>query len=265
MKIYKNNELTNHQYHSMSGISSSMVADIQVSPYKYWYNHVNPYKEEQERKDYFVLGSLVHTLCLEPEFFERDYLIIPKLDRRTKVGKEKYAQIMATADDKEIIKDDQLEDARYYVERVFKNAVAKEIIEKSEPEVSFFWENLKVRTDLIMIDDENKKILISDLKTTLDVKYEKFKRTVDDLYLLRAGFYSYVVKKFYPDYAIDFCYIAVSKTKPSFCTVFEIPNHVLLKMEIRAQDAVQKILDCNEKFDENEWEDTTPEYLTLEF
>lgn len=270
MKIYKNTELTNEQYHAMSGISSSMIVDVLKSPYIYWYNHINPYKVEKESPEYFLIGTVTHSLVLEPDLFDSQFAVAPKVDRRTTVGKKTWDSFTKESDGKTVVKIEHYEQAEQLKKAVMANPVAKEILSKSEPETSFFVDfetlgvTLKVRTDAIAFDHDNKKILISDLKTTTTIDPKKFTYEVKDLYLFRAAFYVYVVKQFYPDYEIGFGYIAVSKTLPPLCTVFEIPTERIESLMNDVARAINTIVECNEEYGEEQWIDTTPNLLTLE-
>lgn len=68
-------DLPNPDYHSAAGISKSQLDDLAESPLQYWYKHLNPDREPEEKKDYFAIGDGTHKLILEPGTFEQTYCV----------------------------------------------------------------------------------------------------------------------------------------------------------------------------------------------
>ena len=58
-----------------------------------------------------ALGSAVHCLTLTPDKFKSQFAVAPKIDRRTKAGKEEWENFTLTAATKTVIKQDQYEQA----------------------------------------------------------------------------------------------------------------------------------------------------------
>ena len=94
--------LSNADYHSLPSVSSSMLKTILRSPahYKAAYLSGAPRKEPTAS---MVLGSLTHTLFLEPEQFNGEYIIAPAWDARTKEGKAVRDAFLAAAEGKTVI------------------------------------------------------------------------------------------------------------------------------------------------------------------
>ena len=86
MEIIKG--LTNEAYRAMDGLSASDIKALLANPYKFKRGIKRPASTAQN------IGSAVHSLILEPENFERDF-IIADFDRRTKSGKEQAEQAEA--------------------------------------------------------------------------------------------------------------------------------------------------------------------------
>ena len=78
MEIIK--DLTSEAYRAMDGLSASDIKALLANPYKFKRGIKRPISTAQN------IGSAVHSLILEPENFERDF-IIADFDRRTKRGK----------------------------------------------------------------------------------------------------------------------------------------------------------------------------------
>lgn len=55
-----------------------------------------------------AFGSALHTMVLEPMQFDKRYAVAPNLDRRTKAGKEQYAEFSASVGEREVISDAQM-------------------------------------------------------------------------------------------------------------------------------------------------------------
>lgn len=75
-------------YHAHPALGSTRLRELLKSPALY---------KENVRKDTpaLALGSLVHTLVLEPETFPERYVVVPKIDGRTKEGKAQKAALEA--------------------------------------------------------------------------------------------------------------------------------------------------------------------------
>lgn len=68
--------IPNEEYHRSPAVSNSQLKTFRESPAHYWYAYLDPEREKEEvkRPDYFVIGDLLHALCLEPdEVYDRYY------------------------------------------------------------------------------------------------------------------------------------------------------------------------------------------------
>ncbi|HXI85327.1 MAG TPA: PD-(D/E)XK nuclease-like domain-containing protein [Verrucomicrobiae bacterium] len=78
-------------YHAAPGLSNSALADLAVSPLRFWHLHVNPNRPGEESTPYLQFGSALHTAVLEPDEFEKRYAC--KLDPTL------YPNLLDTMDD----------------------------------------------------------------------------------------------------------------------------------------------------------------------
>jgi hypothetical protein len=96
--IYVSRELSNEEYHAdTSAISKSGLDLVHRSPAHYYAAKLDP-DRPAEKKDTPALrfGRAFHTLVLEPDLFFQEYAVLPeKVDRRTKAGKEAWAEFEA--------------------------------------------------------------------------------------------------------------------------------------------------------------------------
>ena len=78
---------TNAEYHGYTqAISKSRLARISVCPSYFKWHEDNP----QKPTDDMIEGSAFHKIVLEPETFDKEFIVSPKFDRRTKEGKLAY-------------------------------------------------------------------------------------------------------------------------------------------------------------------------------
>ena len=69
--------LSNAEYHANPYVSKSHLDEINRSPFHYWDRYINPDRVIPEPTKAMLLGSAFHTMVLEPELFERDYIVEP--------------------------------------------------------------------------------------------------------------------------------------------------------------------------------------------
>ncbi|EAT0343969.1 exonuclease VIII [Salmonella enterica subsp. enterica serovar Oslo] len=68
----------NSAYHAADGISSSMLKDARIS-LMYFYGRYIAGTIKRETSDAFTMGSLVHSLVLEPAKFDEEYAVFPDI------------------------------------------------------------------------------------------------------------------------------------------------------------------------------------------
>ena len=176
---------SNEKYHENKRfISSSGIKKIHRKSVYHYLNEL-PFTSGSMQ-----LGTLIHTAVLEPEKFEAEYYVMPKVDKRTKAGKEDYAMHVEKAKDKIIIDDSMVEVKDRIVENFLANEDAVKYT-KGVIELSHYTELMgvpvKVRPDCVDMDLG----FISDPKTCQDNSPKAFKRDVFKYgYHLQAAFYS---------------------------------------------------------------------------
>lgn len=91
-------DLTNEEHHALPDcIGSSGLRLMMRSPAHYWAAYIDPEREPREATPAQMLGTAWHTLVFEPEAFPARYAVVPEgLDRRTKEGKQLFADIEAS-------------------------------------------------------------------------------------------------------------------------------------------------------------------------
>jgi PDDEXK-like domain of unknown function (DUF3799) len=129
---------------------------------------------------------------LEPDSIASRYLLVPKLDRRSKAGKGRYAELEAEAAERGLtmVDEETWHRASKIRDAVYGHESAAAILCKGEPEQAVLWTNpetgelCKARADWVR---EN---FLTDLKTTADASPAAFARSIVNYrYDLQAAHY----------------------------------------------------------------------------
>lgn len=189
--------MSNDEYHACPEFSSSQLKDILRSSAHFYSNNILK-ENERETKKHLDFGTLAHTLFLEPEQFEHEFIVGPKFDRRTKAGKEEAASWEAANQGKIIIDQEMLDGANRIANNLRKLSSYKLMQDNyGMAEASIFFTDpvyglhLRVRPDYHIIPcDEFPNGLLFDVKTTTDARQFKFQRSCSDFgYDISAAMY----------------------------------------------------------------------------
>lgn len=126
---------------------------------------------QAESSSHQDLGHALHQALLEPELFEKNVLVAPDVDRRTKIGKAEWASFQEKAKGRTIITEPEM----LCLEGIRKNAAAHETINlilngPGISELSIVWidpaTDLTCKARLDRLAELNGYPFIVDLKTT---------------------------------------------------------------------------------------------------
>jgi len=172
------------------------------------------YAAPMEESPAFRFGSLIHCGKLEPEEFEKRYIVLPDRDfiesiqnERKKAGEEPYTNVKATKayktmvqnfmlldPDKQEVSSDWYDDMRGILTALASEPLCAEIFRTGLPEVTALavcphtGARLKIRIDFLVTDPIS-PVRFADLKTTED----PFNWSPDKFdYHIQAAFYRYV-------------------------------------------------------------------------
>ena len=145
---------TSAQYHAHDAISASLLKRLrQGAPH---YHDPRPVGDSAHK------GTAGHALILDPEQFNNEVVILPDINRRTKAGREEYAQFVEAAGDRAVITQAQFDDARRMRDAVLDHPYAGPLLLSARTEISMTWGDRKARVDAVAGD------VLVDLKTTRD-------------------------------------------------------------------------------------------------
>ena len=209
-------EVSNAEYRKMEGLSSSDIKTMMKSfaTWKYFKDH----PEEDNDTPSLRFGRACHKFMLEPYDFDNEYAVVPKVDGRTKEGKEAKKEFLKQAAGKELIDEetyDKLVDMR---DMLYKTPYVKNLI-NGEHEKSFFWTDeatgikCKCRPDSFgKFGNHN---IIVDYKTTENAETSAFMRSALKYnYDVQAAHYTAGLEA---TYGKDYLFIFIAQeTKPPY-------------------------------------------------
>lgn len=184
--------LSNEEYHAGPGVSKSQLDQIAVSPATYIWSKNAPVDEEKIKS--FDMGSAIHCLLLEPEEFEKRFIIAPEFNRRTNAGKEAEAEFLASCAElgKTVMDAEEGRKLRLMRESVMAHPDARWLLEQDGySEASFYWvdsetgELCRIRPDRHMSGHP----IIIDVKSVADMG--RFEQHVEEFrYHVQDSMYS---------------------------------------------------------------------------
>lgn len=214
--------MTNQEYRNHPAVSRSDLWQMSRTPLHYMWAITHHTDEETPA---LVFGSATHKAVLEPEEFADEYIVMEEtIDKRTKEGKQRYAEFLDEAGDRTILTKEQGEQIMDMVLALKNNPVAAQLL-TGDHEESFFWTDpdtlieCKIRPDCIT--EWNGKPYIVDYKTTDSCADGHFEASVRRYgYKLQAGMYCEgMFQTHFQDYG--FAFVAQEKTPPYAVRVYD--------------------------------------------
>ena len=129
-------KIPNSEYRARDGISSTDLKHIAKSPahFRYWKDH------PQEDTPALLFGRAAHKYVLEIEEFFSEFAVVPKVDRRTKEGKEIYEAFETENVCKDVIFSDDFEKIKEMREVLYDTPFAKMLL-SGKKERSYFMQD----------------------------------------------------------------------------------------------------------------------------
>lgn len=198
--------MSNEEYHSQSGISSSAVKSVYKKTLAHWKG------EKRTQTAAFTMGSAVHALLLE-----EDRNLVKK-GPKTKASAAFKAQKEELNEDEVLLTEVEYNVANRIAKGALDNPNCKSLLRHKERvnEVSIFQQDpisgllLKTRPDLMILSEQT----VYDVKTTQDASPRGFSNECFKYsYHIQAAFYVYVCQLAGLDIK-EFGFIACEKTSP---------------------------------------------------
>lgn len=190
-------------------------------------------------------GQHIHCRILEPDVWESTVVAMPKVDRRTKAGKEEYAAALARLPEsgvlmvqEDIDRYDAIRDA------VLAHPFAGPLIESGQSEVSVLWEEywIQCKARFDSLTDDRRVIL--DLKTTTFAHPDIVSRHSYKLgYHHQAAWYLRGARAAGLDIE-RFVFVFVEKTSPHMVCCYELDSDALDIGDAEMDDALRHYVEC---------------------
>jgi hypothetical protein len=171
-------DIPNAVYHASPGVSSSGISALIAPncPKNYWYKYLSgecPY----ETNDSFLLGTVVHTLALEPETFDSRFLVANVPSKRLKSYESLMAQLLKDAKGREIVCPKIVEEASKMADALTSHKLFK-TLGKGNVEHSLAWIDEESGALLRSRPDYYNENIILDIKTSRALDPASFSSSV---------------------------------------------------------------------------------------
>jgi hypothetical protein len=139
-----------------------------------------------------ALGHAFHTFTLEPARFADEYAVVPKVDRRFKEGKARWAAFEAENKGRLLLTEEEFESYNLMRESILAHPTAAELLSgKGANELTIVWldkaTGLLCKARLDRVSDIGGYSFIGDLKTTIDASERAFSKSVSNYGYHRQG------------------------------------------------------------------------------
>jgi len=210
-------ELSNAAYRALDAVSKSDLDLIARSP-AHW-KYAIPEETPAMR-----IGSAVHCVVLEPESFAARYVSAPDIDRRTKAGKEAFAEFETEHAGKIVLSVEDSVLCQRIAESVRAHPRAAALLSAGQPEVSAFWNdpefNVRCRARYDWLTPDG---LALDLKTTQDASASAFAKSCAAFrYHVQSAWYQDGYLQATGELPLGFVFIAVEKAPPCAVALYEL-------------------------------------------
>ena len=174
-------------YLALPGVSKHELDLVAKSPAHYQEAKLHP----PETTPAMHFGTAAHTWILEEDKAPEEIVVAPKVDRRTKSGKEAWAEFEAMAGTRTVVTSEDAHHLAKMASAVRSHKIARTLLQaRTHTETSVQWQDprteelCRCRPDLITPD------FIVDLKTTFDASRAAFAKTVHKYrYHVQAAYY----------------------------------------------------------------------------
>lgn len=243
----------NKAYHSdTTAISKSRLINFSKTPAYFKWVEDNPLP----RSDDLLTGSAFHKLVLEPETFADEFVVSPKFDKRTKLGKEQASMFFEENESKDIITIEQLDIISAMRDSVNLNRYGSLLLKGKHEESMYFTDELtgircKIRPDCYKI--VNDRVIITDLKSCKSASPEDFMKDIVRYgYDVQSYMYSIGVSLTLnvPLENVSFVFLCVEKTAPYLTAIYEVSQDILDRGEMLFRKYIGMYKYC---LDTNNW------------
>lgn len=226
-------------YHAINAVSASILKRLHESSPA----HVkaDPFTPTAAMDN----GSALHCLVLEPQHFEARFYSRPKVDGRTKAGKEAIAQASVENEGKTGIAADDMESIRLAGAAIQAHPFVAPLLSDSKREVSLIWEDAEIGTLCKARLDLLAGTTIGDLKTTRNAHPSFFTREIrfERAYWLQGAWY-YRGARALGLTIEEFTFIAIELFRPFGVTLHTMDEPELISIQPKIVPLAEQWAEC---------------------
>ena len=240
-------DITNEEYHSSEGVSRSSLMNLKKSAYHYKYAKDNP---SFTMSPAMVLGDALHTAVLEPEEYLNRYCIAPAVNKRTKAGKELYAEFLETVGTKAVLTEEQHIQACDMRDSLLRNEYVEPLLRHSHVERSIYFTHPPTGLQCKARPDAWDNETVIDVKTTADASYRGFQTSAYKFgYFLQAGMLSEALKSLGIEMK-KFVFMCVENKAPYASAIYLLDEEAIEYGVAQFNELMNKL---NEHLTTNSW------------
>jgi hypothetical protein len=259
-------DITNDEYHSSAGISRSGIMEFMKTPFHYYNKYILGNRQESSSKS-LILGSALHCYVLEPEKFFNEYIIVEKLDRRTKEGKAYYELLEYEKGTKECINQEDFAIIESMSKSLRSDKKIDQLISGAMYERSLYWTDPHTGMLCKCRPDVWQNGFIVDLKSSADAGFREFQRSMYNYgYHIQCAMIHEAFKNLFNEDMKDFVFTVVENQAPYVPAIYKLDE---LSLQQSVEIFKNKLLELKQCQDKNEWPGyktqiiTLPNYATL--
>lgn len=254
-----------NDYLLLEGLNNSALKTFIQSPHSFSWEYLRPNAEVPTPSSSMNLGTALHSWILDDE---QNFVVAPKVDKRTKKGKEEWAAFTESITDKNtpILTPSEHQRLIGMVNAVKHNKLAQKVLTQDLQryryhEHTFQWNigeylgiglNLlaKARIDLFSYIPD-KWINVVDIKTTSDASLSGVTRATENfLYHIQAAYYMHCLLYFHPDIDesdIRFSFLYIENKPPYNVGVYQLAEEYIDMAFSQIRHAINNMEWCIEK------------------
>lgn len=243
-------EIGTAAYHiDRTAISHSVLEVFRESIPLYHGTYVTGSIPKREPTPAMVIGSALHCYLLEPDEFDLNFAILPKVDRRTSVGKEQWTVFQANSGGKTLIDKDQFNIVEAMAASIRSHDLGRQLIETSgmteqairwtDPETGLL---LKCRFDKLFPH----RGVSFDLKTASDPTPNTWIRQAANFgYHRQAALYKAGAEIAMGE-VLDFFHVVVGTSQPYEVVVYELDQAAIALGRKQNSESLIELSHCRE-------------------
>lgn len=221
-------------YHAYEALSASGAKLLLRSPAHYVARKLNPKEPTAAMK----MGTIVHSLILEPEKVKDEIAVMPRFDRRTTIGKKAAEEFENDHGHKLIIDESSWQRANNIADAVRANPIVRANLIDGHAEATMIWDQYgvpcKARVDYLTGS------AMFDIKTCQDASPEGFARQIAAFqYHIQAAHYANGYREIVGWELDRFVFIAVESEAPHATGVYTLDPRSLQSGRILIERAAE--------------------------